>query len=70
MGKYKVKINGSFSGSFNSTEEAMKLVEDRAIRFNRKWEIRDELHLRLDPFHEGTVNWCPKLGTRSKGPRF
>ena len=37
MGKYKVKINGSF----NSTEEAMKLVEDRAIRFNRKWEIRD-----------------------------
>tara|TARA_B100000768_G_C10884255_1_gene210943 strand:- start:137 stop:289 length:153 start_codon:yes stop_codon:yes gene_type:complete len=41
MGKYKVKINGSFSGSFNTPEEAMKLVEDRAIRFKRKWEILD-----------------------------
>lgn len=41
---YKVNINGSFRGSFQTPAEAMACVDKQARPFKHRWEIIDSFN--------------------------
>ena len=39
---YRLEVNGSYTGSYRTPEEAMKAVEKYAKKFNHKWVIYNQ----------------------------